>query len=226
MKTEQEKLISKKLSAKKWRDKNKLKILEKNREYRKKKKSKKCSKVLLSDEEKKKRRKEYREKNREYFREYHKKYVADNFEKISEYHKKYENENKIELNKKNVIRKKNRYINDSDYRIKINIRNLIVKSFKRNGYTKKSKTYDIIGCSFEEFKIHLESMFSEWMNWGNKGMYNGEFNCGWDIDHIIPISSAKTEEDIIRLNHYTNIQPLCSKINRDIKKDRLEYEMD
>ena len=31
MKTDQEKLISKKLSAKKWRDKNKLKILEKNR---------------------------------------------------------------------------------------------------------------------------------------------------------------------------------------------------
>jgi hypothetical protein len=37
-----------------------------------------------------------------------------------------------------------------------------------------------------------------------------ELNKSWDIDHIIPISSAKTKEDIIRLNHYTNLQPLCS----------------
>jgi len=61
------------------------------------------------------------------------------------------------------------------------------------------------------------------MNWDNHGLYNGKFNYGWDIDHIIPISSGKTEEDIFRLNHYTNLQPLCSKVNRDIKKDRLNY---
>ncbi len=38
---------------------------------------------------------------------------------------------------------------------------------------------------------------------------------------IIPISSPKTEEDIIALNHYTNLQPLCSKINRHIKKGKI-----
>ena len=59
------------------------------------------------------------------------------------------------------------------------------------------------------------------MNWNNKGLYNGELNYGWDIDHIVPISSAITEEDIIRLNHYMNLQPLCSKINRDIKRDTI-----
>jgi len=51
-----------------------------------------------------------------------------------------------------------------------------------------------------------------------RGLYNGYFNYGWDIDHIIPISSAKTEDDIIKLNHYTNLQPLCSKLNRHIKR--------
>jgi hypothetical protein len=60
------------------------------------------------------------------------------------------------------------------------------------------------------------------------GLYNGELNYGelnygWDIDHKIPLSSGKTEEKIIELNHYTNLQPLCSKINRDIKKDNI-YE--
>jgi hypothetical protein len=41
----------------------------------------------------------------------------------------------------------------------------------------------------------------------------------WHIDHKIPISSAKTEEEIIKLNHFSNLQPLCSKYNREIKRD-------
>ena len=57
------------------------------------------------------------------------------------------------------------------------------------------------------------------MNWENYGLYNGEDNYGWDLDHIIPLSSAKSEEEVIQLNHYTNLQPLCSKVNRFIKKD-------
>ncbi len=59
------------------------------------------------------------------------------------------------------------------------------------------------------------------LNWNNRGLYNGELNYGWDIDHIIPLSSAKTEEEMILLNHYSNLQPLCSKINRDIKRDNI-----
>jgi hypothetical protein len=57
------------------------------------------------------------------------------------------------------------------------------------------------------------------MTWDNYGLYNGEPNYGWDIDHKIPSSSAITEEDLIKLNHYTNLQPLCSKINRDVKRN-------
>ena len=56
-------------------------------------------------------------------------------------------------------------------------------------------------CSFEEFKLHLESQFDDKMNWENQGTY-------WHMDHIIPISSAETEEDVYRLNHYKNFQPL------------------
>ena len=44
-----------------------------------------------------------------------------------------------------------------------------------------------------------------------------------DIDHIIPISTAKTEEEIIKLNHYSNLQPLCSYTNRVIKRDKVNY---
>ena len=43
------------------------------------------------------------------------------------------------------------------------------------------------------------------MTWENKG--------AWHIDHIIPTCTAKTEEDLIRLNHYTNLQPLWAEEN-------------
>ena len=61
------------------------------------------------------------------------------------------------------------------------------------------------------------------MTWENHGRFNSEFNYGWDIDHITPLSSALTEDDVIKLNHYTNLQPLCSYINRYIKRDRLDF---
>ena len=60
------------------------------------------------------------------------------------------------------------------------------------------------------------------MTYDNHGKYNGELNYGWDIDHIEPLfpkGIKRTKEDILRLNHYTNLQPLCSKINRDIKRN-------
>ena len=65
-----------------------------------------------------------------------------------------------------------------------------------------------------------------WDNYGNPkdGIYAP--NKTWDIDHIIPTSSAITEEDLLKLNHFTNLQPLCSYFNRFIKSDSmslLEY---
>ena len=96
-------------------------------------------------------------------------------------------------------------------------------AFKKRGYRKKSRTHEILGCSFDEFKSHIESQWEDWMNWDNygnpeDGIY--EPNKTWDIDHAVAISSAITEEDVIRLNHHTNLQPLCSYDNRFIKKDK------
>jgi hypothetical protein len=59
-----------------------------------------------------------------------------------------------------------------------------------------------------------------WENYGNPKDGILELNKTWDIDHIIPLYDAITEEDIIRLNHYTNLQPLCSYTNRIIKKNK------
>jgi len=107
--------------------------------------------------------------------------------------------------------------------MKERIQSLICNSFIKKSIIKEESIPNILGCTYEEFKEHIEKQFLPWMSWDNYGQYNGELNFGWDFDHTIPISSAKTYEDTIKLNHYTNFQPLCSKINRDIKKDKLDY---
>lgn len=129
---------------------------------------------------------------------------------------------------KNNKDKRNQYLsekrlNNPMFKLITNVRNLINNSFYNFGYSKSSKTQEIIGCSFEQFKEYLESNFEEWMNWNNRGKYNGEFNFGWDIDHIIPLSNASSIDELIKLNHYTNLQPLCSKINRDVKRNNLNH---
>jgi hypothetical protein len=145
-------------------------------------------------------------------------YRSTKFADRNEYAKKYRFENRDKINKK----RKEKYNNDNLFRISLSIRKLVGKSFKTNGVKKNSKTRNILGCSFEEFKIHLESKFEPWMSWDNYGNPKDnkyELNKTWDIDHIIPISSASTQEEIIKLNHYTNLQPLCSYTNRFLKRD-------
>ena len=149
-------------------------------------------------------------------------------DKLREYKKYYYIINKKEIerkNKENRIKNKlvfnaNRRNNITRY-LNLNIGNSIRASLKNKGFKKMSRTFQIIGCSPMELKSYLESKFEPWMSWENWSKYDGRLNTSWDIDHIIPISSAKTEEEIIRLNHYTNLQPLCSYVNRYIKKDNM-----
>jgi hypothetical protein len=162
--------------------------------------------------------KEYRETNEESIKEYSKNYIKSNKEKLLLKQQLYRKNNKNIVNSKRNEYEKNRKDTDPLYKLRKSLSSSFLKIIKRNGYSKKIKTHKILGCTYEFFKEYLESKFEPWMTWENRGLYNGELNHGWDIDHIIPISNAKTEDDVIRLNHYTNLQPLCSKINRDIKR--------
>lgn len=104
------------------------------------------------------------------------------------------------------------------FKMSCNIRNLIKSTLSRKKHSKKSKTRDILGCSYPEFKLYLESKFEPWMTWNNYGVYTGKKNEGWEIDHVVPVFSADTESRLIELNHYTNLQPLCSFQNRGMKR--------
>lgn len=142
--------------------------------------------------------KEYFKLNREKKINYQKSYYYSNIKKISNYKK--DNRERI-----NWIRRY-RYHNDPLFRLSLSLRSNMSRHFKKNGYTKKSKNFVILGCSFNEFKLYIENLFTEGMSFENYG--------NWHLDHKIPISWAKTEKEIIKLNHYTNFKPMWAYENQ------------
>lgn len=199
-----------KTSKKRYYAKNNDKVKEKSRSYYNENKTK------ISERRKKKYR-EDSDKVKNNVNEYR----ISNPEKIKSRKKKYYQSHKQKIRDYQKVWDKNKLNSDPVYRMKRNISNLIRISFKSYNYSKISKTEFILGCSYKDFRLYIESKFEPWMNWNNYGLYDGELCTGWDLDHIVPISSATAEEEVISLNYYTNFQPLCSKINRDIKRNKI-----
>ena len=151
-----------------------------------------------------------------------KKYRENNKERKQQVSKEYRKNNKEKINNRRYIWEKEKLSTDTLFRLKKTLKSLIGNGIKRKGFSKTTRTSQILCCSYEEFKLYIESKFEPWMSWDNYGgKYIAGLNTNWDIDHIIPLSSAKSEEEIIKLNHYTNLQPLCSYTNRHIKRDNL-----
>jgi hypothetical protein len=121
-----------------------------------------------------------------------------------DYMKKYYNKNKEKIIKQTIERDAKRRKIDPIFKIDRVVRVLIRDSFKRSlkgKYKKGNKTENILGCTMEEFKTYLQTQLLPEMTFDNHGII-------WEIDHIKKLSSSKTEEDIIKLNHFTNLRPL------------------
>jgi hypothetical protein len=217
--------MSRKETAKKYYERNKQRILDNA-----------ATKYIEDKKHIREVQKVYRETNKDTAKEYQKAYREANKNKRKEW---------IEQNKTNIFAKqkayreanKEKFILDKPkrnakikerkateplYKLKTNIRALISISIRKQGFKRSSKkTEQILGCSIEQFKLHIESQFEPWMNWDNygnpkDGVY--ELNKTWDIDHIKPVSKAITENDIMALNHFSNLKPLCTYVNRWIKR--------
>jgi hypothetical protein len=120
----------------------------------------------------------------------------------------YQKNNKKNTNLKRNIRHSLKYKNDILYKLKLNLRNRIKHYIRSKNFNiKLNSTYSIIGCTPEDFVKYIESKFKEGMTWDNYS------HSGWHIDHIIPLSNAKTKEDVIKLCNYTNLQPLWCEEN-------------
>jgi hypothetical protein len=177
----------------------------------------------------------YKENNKEKIKESSIKYYNNNKEKIRERDSKYYNSNKKRINQRkqewvdknrdkkrsaqnkyyqknkcaisrnNSIVRKNRRKTDDLYALTTRVRSLTSKAFIFHGFEKKSQTCKYIGCEWEFLKKYIEQRFQEGMTWENRSE--------WHIDHIIPLASAKTETQLIKLFHYTNLRPLWAEEN-------------
>ena len=224
------------MSCKKYYEKNKNKRNKSSREYNAANKDKIQSYITNYKLENKEKIKKYYEDNREELLLKMKKYREDNKDdlkdkkyeyyqinkdKRKEYYEKNKDRRKeyLEINKDKSRERDREYVKNKSsidplYRLKRNMRACILTTLKKREIGKINKTEEIIGCSFIKLREHIENQWEPWMNWSNYGMYNGDYKCGWDIDHLIELKTAKTEEELLNLNHYTNLRPLDTKINR------------
>ena len=156
--------------------------------------------------------KKWRDKNPEWVYNRHKKWREENPEKVKEIKKNWLDKNpekRKEYRENYKLRKherrKERRDNDPVFNLTNRMRCRIWKYLNILEITKTNKTFDIVGCTPQFLKEHLETQFIDGMSWDNRSE--------WHIDHIIPLSSAKTEDELYKLCHYENLQPLWAEDN-------------
>jgi hypothetical protein len=170
-----------KIDGKKYREKNKEKIF--------------------------KRQQLYYQKNKSRIQEYKREYRIKNIEKIEAKRKIYNSTHKEHIKKYFRNRRKN----NLDYRILNNLRGRLYYALKSQGSMKIMSTIDLVGCSVDELKLHIQKQFKNKMTFDNYGIGLNK----WSIDHIIPCAYfdlTKTEEQK-KCFHYTNLMPLWNRDN-------------
>ena len=174
-------------------------------------------KYRLSNVEKiKERKKTFFQKNKQIILEKKQLWRKNNPEQYKKQTKDYWNKVKVVQTKKKKVwinnnrEKYNDYWNnrkkeEPEFKLLTGMRSRLSGYLKKLNITKTNKTFDIVGCTPELLKEHLEKQFTDGMTWENRSK--------WHIDHIVPLSSAKTEDELYKLCHYTNLQPLWAEDN-------------
>jgi hypothetical protein len=177
------------LRGKEYLNKNYLKVLEQNKIWRSK-----------NPEWVYNRHKRFRENNKDKVNEMRRNWLSKNPQKQKEYRENYKPRKREQIKERNE--------NDVLFNLLNRLRSRLRKYLIIQNITKKNRTLELVGCTPQELKEHLEKQFVSGMTWENRNE--------WHIDHIIPLSSAQTEEELYKLCHYTNLQPLWAEDN--IKK--------
>ena len=206
-------------NSKKYREINKDKILEnKKKDYAKnseryKRKAKEWSQENI--EQKKETARKYHIKNKDLITERVKQWYLNNKEYASSrgkiHYKKnresyllkgknYYEKNKVKIKIYSREYAKEKRKTNPLFKLKCTLRGRTFSAFKAKGYKKDSMTSKMLGVEWEICKSYIERQFEKGMSWSNHGK--------WHIDHVIPLASANTQKELIKLCHYSNLQPL------------------
>jgi len=141
-------------------------------------------------------------------------YYRNNLEKVRQSTKEWYRKNQKSVQIRQTITRKNKRKINIRYRLECNLRGRLRSAIKHNA--KSDRTLNLIGCSTEELKLHLENQFQKGMSWDNYGK--------WHIDHIRPCSSFDLSDSAQQKEcfHYSNLQPLWAMDNFK-KSDSWDY---
>ena len=218
-------------SHKKWKKENQDKVLKNRKKDYENNKERYKRKAKEWSENNKERKKEYAMNyhiknkeaiikktkkwylnNKEYASSVSKKLYLKNKEKYTLKSREYYEKNKVKIKIYQREYAKEKRKTNPLFKLKCTLRGRTYGAFKAKGYKKDSKTREMLGVDWEVSKLHIERQFKKGMSWKNHGE--------WHIDHIIPLASAKTKKELIKLFHYSNIQPLWEFENR-IKSNKI-----
>jgi hypothetical protein len=124
-------------------------------------------------------------------------YRKKNKEKITKYDLQRYQENKSRVIKRNCDYARIRKLSDPLFKLKNNLRALIYVVITKRKFIKNANTFEILGGTLEEIISHL----------GPKPEGN------YHIDHICPCAQAQNEEELIKLQHYSNLRWLEANTN-------------
>lgn len=135
----------------------------------------------------------YRLNNKEMRNQYSRQWYVENKEYFKNYNREY-------FNKRRKL--------DPIFNLSCTLRIKTYHILRKNNFSKCEHFYDYLGCTGEGLRKHIESKFTKGMNWAK--VLSAEI----EIDHILPLSSANTIEEVYKLCHVSNLQPLWKAANR------------
>jgi len=100
---------------------------------------------------------------------------------------------------------RNRRKLDPLFKLKMSILSKTNSALKASYWLKSSNNEKMLGADRDTVIKYIESNFKEGMSWSNRAL--------WHIDHVVPLSSAKTELQLYNLANYKNLRPEWKEVN-------------